>query len=443
MNGQTARGLSALLTGLTALLLICGTAADSLAGGPLRSLTLHEALELADRNNHDLAKAREFGRQVQGKYVEERAAALPHLSLNGQLSRQEDDSQALFWPPLSGAQDSRSLSVGLSQALFTWGKLGAAIRAAQKGFLTADDELRQARADTRQAVSVTFYDLLLAKEEANIARRNLNLKETHLDKARRRRDLGVATDYDVLAAKVAAENARPQTIHAENQVGIARDRLKVLTGSQEEIDAQGTLAADDDSQSPLPSYEQALARALKRRPDLDSLIHRQEVADELINIAKAEDKPRLDLNADYGRRQLEVAGYRGSGPAWDAGVTLSFPFFDGMKARGKVAQAKSDRRSLAIDEAKLKDEIGLEIRTALAQARETKEIETALAGTAKQAGQLLGMAEKGQELGVKTRLEVEDAELNLMQAQTNLARARRDHLTALVTLKRAMGTLDE
>ncbi len=442
MNGQAARCLSYLLTGVTALLLTCGTAAYCLAEGPPRSLTLPEALGLADRNNHDLAKAREFGRQVQGKYVEERAAALPHLSLNGQLSRQEDDSQALFWPPLSGAQDSRSLSVGLSQALFTWGKLGAAIRAAKKGFLTADDELRQARADTRQAVSVAFYDLLLAKEEANIARRNLNLKQTHLDKARRRRDLGVATDYDVLAAKVAAENARPQVIHTENQVGTARDRLKVLTGSQEEIDAQGPLA-DDDSHSPLPSYGQALARALKRRPDLDSLLHRQEIADELINIAKAEDKPRLDLNADYGRRQLEVAGYRGSGPAWDAGVTLSFPFFDGMKARGKVAQAKSDRRGLTIDAAKLKDEIGLEIRTALAQARETREIETALAGTAKQAGQLLEMAERGQELGVKTRLEVEDAELNLMQAQTNLARARRDHLTALVALKRAMGTLDE
>ena len=68
-------------------------------------------------------------------------------------------------------------------------------------------------------------------------------------------------------------------------------------------------------------------------------------------------------------------------------------------------------------------------------------IEAALAGTVAQARRLLEMAEAGFDLGVKTHLEVEDAQLNLMAARGNLARARRDRAVAEVTLERVQGTL--
>lgn len=67
----------------------------------------------------------------------------------------------------------------------------------------------------------------------------------------------------------------------------------------------------------------------------------------------------------------------------------------------------------------------------------------ALSGTVSQAERLLHMAEKGYEYGVKTRLDVEDAELNLMQAKGNLTRAKRDYLVACVNLKRVTGRLGE
>jgi HAE1 family hydrophobic/amphiphilic exporter-1 len=53
------------------------------------------------------------------------------------------------------------------------------------------------------------------------------------------------------------------------------------------------------------------------------------------------------------------------------------------------------------------------------------------------------MAEKGYEYGVKTRLDVDDAELNLVQSKGNLARAKRDYLVAWVNLERVKGTLGE
>jgi HAE1 family hydrophobic/amphiphilic exporter-1 len=44
---------------------------------------------------------------------------------------------------------------------------------------------------------------------------------------------------------------------------------------------------------------------------------------------------------------------------------------------------------------------------------------------------------------VKIRLEVDDAELSLLQARGNLARARRNYLVARVNLDRIMGVLGE
>ena len=60
-----------------------------------------------------------------------------------------------------------------------------------------------------------------------------------------------------------------------------------------------------------------------------------------------------------------------------------------------------------------------------------------------QAERLLKMAEKGYELGVKTKLEVDDALLNVRAARGNLASAQRDYRVAQVNLAWVAGTLGE
>lgn len=133
----------------------------------------------------------------------------------------------------------------------------------------------------------------------------------------------------------------------------------------------------------------------------------------------------------------------GEGQAWNAGVYFSFPFFDGLRTQGKVLQAKTDVSNLKIDEAKLLDSIALQVRDALNYYREAEEIVQALSGTVRQAERLLAMAEKGFAYGVKTQLEVDDAQLNVTRAKSNLAQAFRDYLVALVTLEWVRGTLGE
>jgi len=420
------------------------SAQASAAGGGALVLTLEQAQRMALDHNRDVAQAAEFRNYVRGRYVEERAAALPHFTLTANQVRASDETLGIFGGGVfefPTTQTTTDAGVGLSQTLFTWGQVGAAIRAAKFGMAAADDQLRAYRQAVMRDVTASFEDVLLARELVAIAQENLAQKQRHLDEARRKFALGTATDYDVLAAEVDAANARPALIRTENLVLAARDRLRFLLAIEDrEVDVAGRL---DAAPGPTPAYDEALSAALVNRPDLQDQLHRTEVYKELVKISRADDKPRFDLSGAYGWKKWDLDVLEADGKTWSVGLHFKFPFFDGLATPGRVAQAKSNFASQQITEARLRDSIGLEVRDAVNALAEAAEILRALSGTVTQAERLRAMAEKGFELGVKTRLEVDDAQTNLIQARGNFARAQRDYTVALATYQYATGTLAE
>jgi outer membrane protein TolC len=425
------------------LIIMLGTLPFTMAYGEekgIEILTLEDALRITAEKNRDILKALEYRNQVEAIYVTERAATLPQITLSTYINLGRDESQRAFGSNSPIGRNTRSAEVGLSQALYTWGQVGAAIRAAKVGIATADDQLRIFRQAAARDVSASFYDTLLAKELQTIAKQNLEQKIRHYDRAQKRYAAGVATDYDVLSAKVDVENAQPPIIQTENLTRILRERLRFLLGTNaEEVDVKGAL---ETQILPYPEYRESEEIAKKNRPELSDLSHRIQVAEELIKIANAGDKPRLDLKAGYGWRNFDMGkDLRETGQVWSAGLFVTYPIFDGLRTRGRVAQAKSNLTNLKIDESKLLNAIRLEVRNAVNAIIEAGEIIKALSETVARAERLLDMAEKGYEYGVKTKLEIDDAELNVVQAKGNLARAKRDYLVARVTYEYATGTL--
>ncbi len=403
-------------------------------------LSLDQALHLALEKNKDIQKAREYENQVKGRYKEEWAAALPHFAIQASISHGRDESMKAYGKTYPLEAETRSAGLGVSQLLYSFGQVESGIRAAKISLKTADDQLHLYQQAALKNVSSAFYDALLSRELYALARQNLEQRTRHLEEARKKYAAGTATDYDVLAAGVATENARPDVIRTENLIRITRDRLRFLLGLEnQEVDVQGNLLTP---LSGSPSYEDSLAAAWKNRPELSGIKHRIGIAEELVNVYKAMNKPRIDFKAGYGWNYTDIQiTPSAEGPAWTAGINITFPFFDGLRTQGKVMQAKSDLATLKIEEAKLLDSIVLQIHEAVNSVHESEEIVKGLSGTVAQAQRLLAMAEKGYEFGVKTRLDVDDAQLNLMMAQSNLAKARRDHMTAQTNLQWAMGII--
>jgi len=407
-------------------------------GAAPRTLTLEQALSIAVQHNREIQQAQENRHYVRGQYIEARASALPQVTLSGGMGQSND----LMTHRLTGAppdSEVTSAQAELTQPLFTWGQVSAALRAAKVGLAIADDQVDSAQQGVIRQVTAAFYDVLLAREFAALAAQNLEQKVRHLDEAERKHAAGLVTDYDVLAARVAVQNARPEVIRSQNVISAALQHFRFLLGAGDDnIDVAGSW---DCPAEPLPPYEVVLAAALAQRPELRALRNQMAFSQQLVKIAKAGDKPRIGLNATYGWGQVETGPLSADGEAWSAGIYLSFPVFNGLRTQGQVRQAESAVASLKIGEQQLIDGLTLAARIAVDAVQEAREIVAALAGTVQQAERLLQMAEKGYELGVMTRLDVDDAELNLLNARSNLARAQRDCLVSAVELKWVMGEL--
>ena len=403
-------------------------------------LTLDDAVRIAQEKNRDVEKARSYQDWVRGKYVEERAAALPNVSAEASWARSWDGTYAALTGGLfPSGQTTPAAGLTLSQTLFAWGKVGAAVRAAKQGIAAADDQLDHYRQAAIRDVTEAFYDVLLARKLEEISRETLAQREKQLVEAEKRYALGTATDYDVLAARVARDNQRPEVIRTANLVLIALDRLRlVLAEEKMQIDVTGSL---EGAKEEVPSFDEAVATALEKRPDVKGLLHAVGVYREFVKIRNADDKPRFDLRANAGWGWFQAGDISVDGKRWATGIYFSFPFFDGLATRGRVVQAKSDLDRAELDLAKARDGIHVEVRTALDQVKVAAEVVNALSGNVSQARRLLEMSEKGLEFGVKTRLEVDDALVNARQAEGNLAKAKRDYLVALTNLRYVQGTL--
>jgi HAE1 family hydrophobic/amphiphilic exporter-1 len=436
------------------------------AAGTVPVLTLERALKIALDQSPTIKKAVEFKAWVDGKYLEERAYALPQVSFTGAWMRQFDDSQsklfegidfgggdtggggsgsdsggmADFGEIFGGRQDIKSAEVKISQVVFTWGQVGAAIRAAKKGYDLAADQLRQAQQTVIRDVATAFFDVLVAQEGVAIAKEDLAQKERVFAETQKRQMAGTATDYDVLSSDVIVQNARPSVIRAENQVRQAKDRLRFLLAEPgvAEFTVQGSLEGAID---PAPEYAEVITRALTNRPELAQLASQKSIYGELVTIAKAGNKPRVDFAAGFGKRRLSLSTLESTGTTWNAGMYLSVPLFDGWRTKGRVAQARSDLMQLTIDEQRSRDAVSVEVRLAVDAVRESAALLNAISGTVQQAEKLVFLAEKGFELGVKTNLEVQDAQFNLRAARANLARAQRDYRVARVALAWVEGTI--
>jgi HAE1 family hydrophobic/amphiphilic exporter-1 len=406
----------------------------------VRVLTLEQAVAIAAEKNRDVEKARSYQEWVRGKYVEERAAALPNVSATGSFGRSWDGTFAALTGGLfPSGQTTQSAGLNLSQTLFTWGKVGAAVRAAKDGIAAAEDQLEHYRQAAVRDVTEAFHDVLLAKKLEAIAKETLAQRERQLAEVEKKHALGTVTDFDVLAARVARDNQGPEVIRTASGVLLALDRLRlVLAEEKGDLDVEGSLEA---SPVDVPPFDEAVLTALERRPDLRGLDHNVGIYRQFVKIRSAEDKPRLDLRANAGWSWLDAGSVKADGKVWGTGVYFSFPFFDGFATRGRVAQAKSDLSRAELDLAKAREGAYVEVRVALDQVKVAAEIVAASSGNVAQARRLLEMSEKGFDLGVKTRLEVDDALLSARMAEVNLARARRDYLVALTNLSYVQGTL--
>jgi outer membrane protein TolC len=426
---------------LASILTVTGTASA-------QALSRAEAVARALSANPAIKISLEQVAILEGRILEERAAALPEITWNTLALRSRDPGLLNspnfdeFPPefrtalrPLPG--NAFSTSADVRQTLFSF-KLGKALEAARVARDAGAQDTQRARQETALDAIRAYNQLLFAMEQLRVIRTNAQSKQTHVDYARNRRAAGVATELEVLRAEVDLENARAEVRRAENEVSGAHALLNTVM-----VRPVAAPIVPTDTLAVFPfttDFDTAVKEALAARPDLQLLRTQERVRGLLVDVAAADAKPSLDFTGAFGfavRRPRNL--FNTDFSRWSAGIQLRVPLFDGWRTKGRVAQAIGQRNTVTEQIAALENQVRLDVQNALdALALADRTIQAAELNVT-QARRASEMTEANYKLGAATQLDVVDAQQSLRQAENIRNQALYIHANARATLRFVMG----
>ena len=447
---------------ISTFLLACSWGFALGQGTPVRTLSLQESIDTAMIENLSVKVAEEKVETAKQKVNEARAGFMPVLSASGSyvfFGRLPTVELDLGLPPevmemfgVEGAQDSGpseietgsedTYRVGLSlqQPIFTWGQILNNYKQSKLSLEASKQELEAVKQQIILDVTTVFYGVLLTEKLVNVGEMAVDQVEAHLQIANKLFDAGVATNFDVLRAKVRLANTRSRLIRVQNGLRLVKDNLKNIINM--EMDTQIT-AVGELTYYPLDlSLDQLIESAMSNRPELKQLQFQELVGEKFISLAKAGNRPSLAMIGNYNYDSYadtlsDVFEKDEWNNSWSVGLALQIPIFDGLTTRSRVKQAKSGLRQIQIGREQLADSIGLEVRASFFGFQESKELLKAQEETIQQAEESLRIANLRYENGMITNIELMDAELAFTQAQINRFNALHDYAIAIARLEKA------
>jgi outer membrane protein len=123
------------------------------------------------------------------------------------------------------------------------------------------------------------------------------------------------------------------------------------------------------------------------------------------------------------------------------GVTLTVPLFQGGAASARVRESKQTVRQLQSQQESAADQVRRNVRTYWTAIDAAKSAVEAYQMEAESNALALRGVERESNLGLRTVLDVLDAQYDLFQSRSNLVRARASAVTTSFQLKAAIGQL--
>jgi len=428
----------------TLAVLIAVAAGPAFAAETPLVLTLDDAVKMGLERNIDVELARRDLAIFESRYRQVFGAALPAVTLSGGYARNFLGPYAFFSGQklLAGQPNALQGEVQVDQALYSGGKVSAALRGGKAKRALSQLDLQQKRDDAALEIKKFFYSVLLASATTSIQRDNLASAEEHLRTIQERYKMGLDSDLTVLRQQVEVANAKPALIEASNQVELGLTLLKETLS----LDVDSPVVLSGELGAPgaeFPSYDKAEALALSRRPELLAAHQAALYAQETTKVVAADGKPQLSLFWNYlwqgqGPNLNFGPGERGYSSA--AGVNMRFPVFAGGQVHERVAQSNLEYEKSVETEASVRRAVRVDVKRQWLDAREALERAQSQETAIGQARRALESVEVRYKAGQAGQLDLTDATLALNRARTTYVRALNDYWVGLAALQRASGT---
>lgn len=327
-----------------------------------------------------------------------------------------------------GRQSLTEYNVTVGQPV-EWPAMRAARqRVADLGVATANVGLLETQLNLRSLVKVAFYDLLLAQQDAALARRNLEIIEGVQRIVKARVKSGEAPQFESIKAEVEVLKARQQLARADNLVRVSRVTVDTLTGG-----SLGTSYIISGDFIEIPKeivLEGLMNRMMSQHPTIQRLLRSVEQSDWKIEFERQMRVPTVTVGGSYWREMGREA-YQG-------GLSVPMPLW--YRRQGEIASSLGTKRREEAELLRARNELARSVHQHYQDARTTAElIEVFDKGLLKQASEALRLAQFSFQQGASSLLEVFDAQRVQRQILLDYAQARHDLSVSLARLEQAVG----
>lgn len=417
-------------------------------------ITEDKCIKIALEKNKDIQNAQDETLKADYRIMEAASSAYPQI--NGMWDYQKTMKPQVFvisFPDSTGKLVKNRLKMGtdhnmnlgatVTQPLYVGGKVGTALKAAKVYKKLSGESLKTVQQNVVTGVIEAFNGVLLAREIRKITIESLTQAENHLKNVQNLFNVGRATEYDLLRAKVNVSNLKPPVIDAENSVNVSLLRLKEIMGVETEAPITVSGALTEPDTTILLTADKKIA--FTKRPDLKASELTVNLQEQAIKIARGDLLPTLTAGSSFAYMGVtDVFKYKASDWSryWYATLSLSFPIFDGFRNYAKLKQSKVDYLKAKTDYNKQKDSISIEVDESIMNFRKSiTQIESQRMNI-QEAEKAFQISETLFTNGKATQLEVLDAQLALEIAKNNMANALYQAKINEINLKKSLGLIE-
>ncbi len=382
---------------------------------------------------------------TQERLPQARALQRPSVEFNAGANYNSVDTQYDNAQFSSGQRDYHDYNFGVRLTQPLYRRLNAAtVEQAKVQVRQADTQLAAAEQDLMTRVVQGYFDVLVARANLATIDSQKAAVAQQLEQAKRNFIVGTATITDSREAQARYDLVVAQQLVAENDLEVKNRVLEQIVGKP--VGRLAGLAPATTLNAPQPAdmnawVEQAYQSALQ----VSIAQQNVEIAAREIQRADAGHYPTLDAvgSLSHNYSDSSAQGIGSEITAAVIGLQLTVPLYQGGGVSSRAREAVAGQERARQELSRARREAALQTRQAFlgvtSGLAQIKALEQAVGSTKLQ----LESTKLGQEVGVRTAVDVLNAEQQLASAQSELAQAVYNTIVSQLRLKAAVGKLAE
>ena len=391
---------------------------------PVR-LTLREAVGLALKQNPQVQIAVLSLAQSEQDRTIARSALMPQAQLEVLDLVRRENLEATIGRRIPGfPQHVGPLQVFQAGPQFSMPLLDLTLwrrwQASREGVRASEADQQSVREQVALLVVSQYLGCLRAGADVRAAQSRVELAQALYKQAADLQKQGAGTGIDTLRANVVLQNEKQRLIEAETQRETTIYGLVRLLN----LDPRQSIELGDELsffETPEFRAEQSLEQAWTARPEMRALGAREQAAHYQKHAASESRFPAMRFIGSWSYMGISAPS---AIPTYQYQVEVDMPLFTSGRIRAQISRADLELKKIAQQREDLRNQIALEVKTALAQLQAARnEVDVANLG-AQLAKEEVSQARDRFEAGVANNVEV-------IQAQDALARANDNQIAAL------------